>query len=65
VPVESIDTMAWGFTMRPEERRRNQNDLIIGGDRFQKFTDMLSTCTQARVVMYRQQNASGRGAATP
>jgi metallo-beta-lactamase class B len=60
-----IDTVAWGFIMRPEERKRNQNDLIIGADRFQKFTEMLSTCMQARVVMYRQQNASDRGAATP
>ena len=60
-----IDTVAWGFIMRPEERRPNQNDLVIGADRFQKFTEMLSTCMQARVVMYRQQNASDRGAVTP
>ena len=60
-----IDTVAWGFIMRPDERKRNQNDLVIGADRFQKFTEMLSTCMQARVVMYRQQNASDRGAVTP
>ncbi len=60
-----IDTVAWGFIMRPEERRRNQNDLVIGADRFQKFTQMLSTCMQARVVMYQQQSVTGRGAATP
>jgi metallo-beta-lactamase class B len=60
-----IDTVAWGFIMHPEERKPNQNDLVIGADRFQKFAQMLSTCMQARVVMFRQQASSGRGAATP
>jgi hypothetical protein len=46
--------------MHPEERKPNENELVIGGDRFQKLTRMLSTCLQARVVMYRQQ-AAGRG----
>jgi metallo-beta-lactamase class B len=49
-----IDTTAWGYIMHPEERKPNQNDLIIGVDRFQRFTGMLSTCMQARVVMYQQ-----------
>jgi metallo-beta-lactamase class B len=58
-----IDSEAWGFIMQPEQRKRGQNDLIIGADRFQKFTRMLSTCMQARVVMYGQQDAGGRGGA--
>jgi metallo-beta-lactamase class B len=49
-----IDTTSWGYIMHPEERKPNQNDLIIGVDRFQRFTQMLSTCMQARVVMYQQ-----------
>jgi hypothetical protein len=52
-----IDSTAWGYIMHPEERKPNQNDLIIGADRFQRMTEMLSTCMQARVVMY-QQNPS-------
>jgi metallo-beta-lactamase class B len=52
-----IDSTAWGYIMNPKERKPNQNDLIVGSDRFQRFTQMLSTCMQARVVMY-QQNAS-------
>lgn len=52
-----IDSTAWGYIMRPEERKPSQNELIIGPDRFQRFTQMLSTCMQARVVMY-QQSAS-------
>ena len=51
--------------MHPEERKRNENDLIVGADRFQKFTQMVSTCLQARVVMYGQQASAGRGPATP
>ena len=58
-----IDSEAWGFIMQPERRRRGQNDLIIGADRVQKFTQMLTTCMQARVVMYGQQDAAGRGGA--
>ena len=58
-----IDSEAWGFIMRPEQRKRGQNDLIIGADRFQRFTQMLSTCMQARVVLYGQQDAGGRGGA--
>jgi metallo-beta-lactamase class B len=50
-----IDSAAWGFIMHPEERRTNQNELIIGSDRFQKFAKMLSTCMQARIVMYQNQ----------
>ena len=49
-----IDSTAWGYIMHPEERRPNQNDLIIGADRFQRFTQMLTTCMQARIVMYEQ-----------
>ena len=49
-----IDSTAWGYIMHPEERKPNQNDLIVGADRFQQFTQMLSTCMQARVVMYEQ-----------
>ena len=60
-----IDTTAWGFIMHPEERKPNDNELIVGADRFQRFTQMVSTCLQARVVMYRQQAAGGRGPATP
>jgi len=52
-----IDSTAWGYVMHPDERKPRQNELIIGADRFQRFTQMLSTCMQARVVMY-QQNAS-------
>jgi metallo-beta-lactamase class B len=55
-----IDSTAWGYIMHPEERKPNQNDLIIGADRFQRLTQMLSTCMQARVVMY-QQKASTEG----
>jgi metallo-beta-lactamase class B len=51
-----IDSTAWGYIIHPEERKPNQNDLTIGADGFQRFTQMLSTCMQARVVMY--QNAS-------
>jgi len=49
-----IDSTAWDYIMHPEERKPNQNDLIIGADRFQRLTQMLSTCMQARVVMYEQ-----------
>jgi hypothetical protein len=58
-----IDSEAWGFIMRPAQRKRGQNDLVIGADRVQKFTQMLSTCMQARVVMYGQQAAAGPGGA--
>jgi metallo-beta-lactamase class B len=51
-----IDSTAWGYIMHPNERKPNPNELIVGSDRFQRFTQMLSTCMQARVVMY-QQNA--------
>jgi metallo-beta-lactamase class B len=54
-----IDSEAWGFIMHPEERRPGQNSLLIGADRVQKFTQMLSKCMQARIVMYRQQAAAG------
>ena len=54
-----IDSAAWGYIMRPEGRKPNQNDLIIGADGFQRFTQMLSTCMQARVVMYQQNAATG------
>jgi metallo-beta-lactamase class B len=50
-----IDSDAWGYIMHPEDRKPNQNDLILGADRFQRFTQMLSTCMQARVVMYQQE----------
>jgi metallo-beta-lactamase class B len=53
-----IDSTAWGYIMHRAERRQNQNDLIVGADRFQRFTQMLSTCMKARVVMYQQQKAS-------
>jgi metallo-beta-lactamase class B len=53
-----IDSTAWGYIMHPEERKPNQNDLIIGADRVQRFTQMLSTCMQARVVMYQQSPAT-------
>ena len=55
-----IDSTAWGYVMHHEERKPNQNELIVGTDRFQRFTQMLSTCMQARVVMY-QQNPSTNG----
>ena len=55
-----IDSAAWGFVMHPEERKPNQNDLIIGADRLQRFTQMLSTCMQARVVMYQQKANESR-----
>jgi metallo-beta-lactamase class B len=58
-----IDSVAWGYITRPQERKPKQNDLIIGADRVQRFTQMLSTCMQARVVMYQQQGAAGRGRA--
>src|SRR5262245_56198517 len=58
-PHEAIvDTAAWGYIMHPEERKPNQNDLIVGVDRFQRFAQMLSTCMQARVVMYQQNTPS-------
>jgi len=50
-----IDSAAWGYIMHPEERKPNQNDLIVGSDRFQRFTQMLSTCMQARITMYGNQ----------
>jgi metallo-beta-lactamase class B len=50
-----IDSAAWGYIMKPAERRPNQNDLIIGADRFQRFTQMLSACAKARIVMYERQ----------
>ena len=56
-----IDSAAWGYIMHPEERKSNQNDLVIGADRFQRLTQMLSTCMQARVVMYEQNAVSGAG----
>ena len=56
-----IDSTAWGYIMHPDERKPNQNELIIGQDHFQKLTQMLSTCMQARVMMY-QQEASTSGA---
>jgi metallo-beta-lactamase class B len=56
-----IDSTAWGYIMRPEMRRPNQNDLIIGADRFQRFTQMLTTCMQARIVMFQQNAARGGG----
>ena len=46
--------------MHPEERKPNQNDLIVGTDRLQRFTQMLSTCMQARVVMYQQKAEASR-----
>lgn len=49
-----IDSTAWGYIMRPGERKPKQNDLIVGADSLQKFTQMLSTCMKARVVMYQQ-----------
>jgi metallo-beta-lactamase class B len=55
-----IDSGAWGYIMHPEERKANQNDLIVGADHFQRFTQMLSTCLQARVVMYQQKAAGSR-----
>ncbi len=53
-----IDSTAWGYIMHPEDRKANQNDLVVGADHFQRFTQMLSACMQARVVMY-QQKAEG------
>jgi len=55
-----IDSTAWGYIMHPEERKPNQNDLIVGADRLQRFTQMLSTCMQARVVMYQQKAEASR-----
>ena len=55
-----IDSTAWGYIMHPEERKPNQNDLIVGTDRFQRFTQVLSTCMQARVVMYQQKADTSR-----
>ncbi len=55
-----IDSTAWGYIMHPEERKPNQNDLIVGTDRLQRFTQMLSTCMQARVVMYQQKAEASR-----
>lgn len=49
-----IDSTAWGYITRPGERKPKQNDLIVGADSLQKFTQMLSTCMKARVVMYQQ-----------
>jgi metallo-beta-lactamase class B len=54
-----IDTTGWGYIMHPAERKPNQNELIIGTDRLQRFSQMLSTCMMARVVMYKQNAASG------
>jgi metallo-beta-lactamase class B len=53
-----IDSTAWGYIMHPAERKANQNDLVVGADRFQRFTQMLSTCMKARVVMYQQPKAA-------
>jgi metallo-beta-lactamase class B len=50
-----IDSTAWGYIMNPAGRKPNQNDLIVGAEPFQRFTQMLSTCMKARVVMYQQQ----------
>lgn len=58
-----IDSAAWGFIMRPDERTAGRNDLIVGADRVQRFTQMLSTCMRARIVMFGQQAAGGRGGA--
>jgi len=52
-----IDTGAWEYIMHPEHRLPNQNNLIVGADGFQQFIQMLSTCMQARVVMFEQQAA--------
>ncbi len=54
-----IDSAAWGYIMNPEGRKPNQNDLIVGADGFQRFTQMLSTCMEARVVMFQQNAATG------
>jgi len=55
-PHEAIvDSTAWGYIMHPADRKPNQNDLIVGKDPFQRFTQMLTTCMKARVVMYQQQ----------
>jgi metallo-beta-lactamase class B len=57
-----IDSTAWGYIMHPAERKPNQNDLIVGAGRIQRFTQMLSACMKARVVMYQQQKpAIGAG----
>ena len=53
-----IDTTAWGYIMHPGERKQNQNELIVGNERLERFTQMLSTCMNARVVMYQQAAAS-------
>ena len=55
-----IDSAAWGYIMHPEERKTNQNDLIVGTDHFLRFTQMLSTCMQARVVMYQQKSEAAK-----
>jgi metallo-beta-lactamase class B len=55
-----IDSAAWGYIMHPEERKTNQNDLVVGAERLQRFTQMLSTCMQARVVMYQQKADAAR-----
>jgi metallo-beta-lactamase class B len=55
-----IDSTAWGYIMHPEDRKPNQNDLIIGAEHFQRFAQMLSTCLQARVVMYQQKADAAR-----
>jgi hypothetical protein len=52
-----IDSTAWGYIMRPGERKPNQNELIVGAEPFQRFNNMLTTCMKARVVMYQQQKA--------
>ena len=52
-----IDSTAWGYIMQPTERKKDQNDLIIGAARFQKMTQMISTCMKARIGMYQQQGA--------
>ena len=53
-----IDSDAWAYVMHPEQRKPNENNLIVGADRFQQFARMLTTCFQARVVMYEQQSAN-------
>ena len=38
-----IDSTAWGYIVHPEERKPNQNDLIVGTDRFQyTVTDVMN-----------------------
>lgn len=49
-----IDTGAWEYIMHPADRRPGQNELIVGADHVQQFTQMLSTCMQARVALYQE-----------